>query len=222
MTRHQLREAADGEQPRRPLRDVVATELRAMILQGRLRPGERLGEDRVAELLGVSRNPVREAIRSLEAEGFLEVSARRGAFVAELSETQAADLFDVRLVLEPLGARLAARRPVPELIEQMRAIMARVEASADRTGPDELASMHTTLHALIFEMTGNAYLTGIAVPMVRRGQWLLRQAAAVRDPSAWSEHHGLIDAIESGDADLAEVVARHHVLSVRSSMRGDE
>jgi DNA-binding GntR family transcriptional regulator len=88
----------------RPLRDVVATEMRRLILDGTLQPGERLIEDRLAEQLGVSRNPVREAIRVLEAEGFLDVTARRGSFVATLSAKQAADLFEIRLALEPLAA----------------------------------------------------------------------------------------------------------------------
>ncbi len=203
---------------RLPLRDVVATELRRLILDGTLQPGERLIEDRLAELLEVSRNPVREAIRVLEAEGFLESSGRRGSFVATLSDAQAADLFEVRLVLEPLGARLAAGETAPDLVARMRAILAEVEADSKDKELDFLSGLHSELHSLIFEMTGNVYLTSIAVPMVKRGQWLLRQNAALRDPMAWSQHYDLIDAIESGDPDLAEVVGRHHVLTVRTSM----
>src|ERR1700753_1425285 len=92
-----------------PLRDVVATEIRRLILDGSLGQGERLIEDRLAEQLGVSRNPVREALRVLEAEGFVDTAARRGCFVPTLSPEQAAALFEVRLAVEPLGARLAAR-----------------------------------------------------------------------------------------------------------------
>src|SRR5258708_11666035 len=97
----------------RPLRDVVAAEMRRLILDGTLRQGERLIEDRLAEQLGVSRNPIREAIRVLEAEGFLDVTARRGSFVATLSAQQAADLFQVRLAGAPLGPPLPPRRPSP-------------------------------------------------------------------------------------------------------------
>ena len=198
-----------------PLRDLVATELRRLILDGTLRPGERLTEDRLAEQLGVSRNPIREAIRLLEGEGFLDVTARRGAFVATLSASQAADLFEVRLALEPLGARLAASSPNRSHLDRMRAILAEVESSAEGYDLDALSLLHTELHSLIFEMTGNGYLIGLAIPMVRRGQWLLRQSAPLRTPAAWSEHHWLIGAIEAGDPDLAEVAGRHHVLSVR-------
>jgi DNA-binding GntR family transcriptional regulator len=202
-----------------PLRDMVAAEMRRLILDGTLKPGERLIEDRLAEMLGVSRNPVREAIRVLDAEGFLDVTARRGSFVATLSAEQAADLFEVRLALEPHGARLAALHPSSVHIARMKEILAEAQAAPERHGLDTLSELHTELHSLIFEMTGNAYLIAIAIPMVKRGQWLLRQSAPLRTPSAWSEHHGLIAAIEAGDPDFAEAAARHHVLSVRNAMR---
>ena len=207
-----------------PLRDVVATELRRRILDGTLGQGERLIEDRLAEQLGVSRNPIREALRMLEAEGFLDVTARRGCFVATLSADQADDLFEVRLAMEPLGARLAARdagnprNASGARIARMKEILADVETNPGQN-LDTLSGLHTELHSLIFEMTGNSYLIAIAIPMVKRGQWLLRQNAPLRTPAAWSQHHELIAAIEAGDPDLAEAVARHHVLSVRSEMR---
>lgn len=206
------------------LRDAVATELRRQILDGTLKQGERLIEDRLAEKLGVSRNPIREALRVLEAEGFLDVSARRGCFVATLSASQAADLFEVRLAVEPLGARLAARditnpRNASSVrIARMQEILAEVEAGPQGMDLDVLSELHTELHSLVFEMTGNNYLIAIAIPMVKRGQWLLRQNAPLRTPSAWSQHHELVNAIETGDPDLAETVARHHVLSVRREL----
>ncbi len=181
--------------------------------------GERRQLAPAAEQLGVSRNPIREAIRVLEAEGFIDVTARRGSFVATLSADQAADLFEIRLALEPLGARLAAGHPNSAHIDRMKAILAEVQTSPDRYDLDALSGLHTELHSLIFEMTGNGYLIAIAIPMVRRGQWLLRQSAPLRTPAAWSEHHWLIDAIEAGDPDLAAAAGRHHVLSVRNAMR---
>ncbi len=205
-----------------PLRDLVATELRRLILDGTLPPGERLIEDRLAELLGVSRNPIREAIRMLEAEGFLDVTARRGSFVATLDASQAGDLFEVRLALEPLGARLAASQAGPHWdahTSRMKQILSDVQTSPNSFGLDTLAELHTELHSLIFEMTGNSYLIAMAIPMVKRGQWLLRQSAPLREPDAWSEHHWLIAAIESGNPELAEAAGRHHVLSVRGRIQ---
>jgi DNA-binding GntR family transcriptional regulator len=144
--------------------------------------------------------------------------------VATLSAEQAADLFEVRLAVEPLGARLAAREAgrSPSAcrghIARMKEILAEAQTSPEEHALDALSELHTELHSLVFEMTGNNYLIAIAIPMVKRGQWLLRQSAPLRTPSAWSQHHGLISAIEAGDADLAEAVARHHVLTVRGDL----
>jgi DNA-binding GntR family transcriptional regulator len=195
--------------------------LRRLILDGSLQPGERLVEDRLAQQLGVSRNPIREAMRVLEAEGFLDVTSRRGAFVAKLSARQAEDLFHVRLALEPLGARLAAaaEEPRPDLVVRCREILELVRESGPEQDLDTLSTLHTELHSLIFEMTGNSYLIALAIPMVKRGQWLLRQSAPLQTPSAWAQHDGLIAAIAAGDPDLAEAAARHHVLSVRNGLR---
>jgi len=201
-----------------PLREVVAAQMRRLILEGTLAPGERLIEDRLAEQLGVSRNPVREAIRILEAEGFLDVTARRGSSVAARTAKHASDLFDVRLALEPLGARLAAGSPAIAEIARMRAILADVDQNQEDHSADELSDLHSELHILVFTMCRNDYLTSIAAPMVKRGQWLLRQAAPLRDAASWQDHHAIIDAIEAGNAELAETVARQHVLQVRTQL----
>ncbi|HEY6494553.1 MAG TPA: GntR family transcriptional regulator, partial [Trebonia sp.] len=114
------------------MRDAAATEIRRLILDGTLKQGERLVEDRLAEQLGVSRNPVREALRMLEAEGFVDTAARRGCFVATLSAEQAGDLFEVRIAVEPLGARLAAREAArsPEASREYVARMKEILAEA--------------------------------------------------------------------------------------------
>lgn len=189
-----------------------------MILDGRLKPGERLVEESLAERLGVSRNPVREAIQTLQSEGFADGLPRRGAVVATLDERHAADLFEVRLALEPLGAKLAARNRNAAGIARMRQLLIQAQTSARDLDLDVLSNLHSELHSAIFEMADNAYLTAIAIPMVKRGQWLLRQSSPLRDPEAWSQHHDLIAAIEAGDTELAEVEGRHHVLSVRRQL----
>src|SRR5205823_4539741 len=94
----------------RPLRDVVCDAIREEILAGGHPPGSRLVEWRLAEDLGVSRNPVREALRVLEAEGYVTMVPRRGALVSTIGPTEAEEIFDVRLALEGLVARLAARK----------------------------------------------------------------------------------------------------------------
>jgi DNA-binding GntR family transcriptional regulator len=105
------------------------------------------------------------------------------------------------------------------LIARAWAILDLVRESGPDQDLDTLSTLHTELHSLIFELTRNSYLIALAIPMVKRGQWLLRQSAPLQNPAAWIEHHGLIAAIDAGDPDLAEAAARHHVLSVRNALR---
>ena len=92
-----------------PLRTLVCDELRRLIITGELSPGTRLVEDRLALRLAVSRNHVREALQTLATEGFVAITPRRGAVVAQITGEQAEELFDVRMALESLAARTAAR-----------------------------------------------------------------------------------------------------------------
>src|SRR4030088_3483695 len=102
-----------------PLHDRVVMELRQAILLGRLKPGERLIEGHLADELGVSRNPVREAIRALASEGLIEVTARRGAAVATMTEQEARETIELRALLEGQNARLAAGRQDTENIKRL-------------------------------------------------------------------------------------------------------
>src|SRR6195256_3047847 len=101
----------------------VIEELRQAILSGRRKPGERLVEERLADELGVSRNPVREAIRVLASEGLIEVTARRGASVVSMSEQEARETIEVRALLEGQNARLAARRHDKEVLKRLEVVL---------------------------------------------------------------------------------------------------
>ena len=103
----------------KPLRELVFESLREAIIQGKLGPGERLMEIQLAEEMGVSRTPVREAIRKLELEGLVVMIPRKGAYVAGLSLKDIADVFEIRRALEGLAAELASERATDEELEQM-------------------------------------------------------------------------------------------------------
>jgi DNA-binding GntR family transcriptional regulator len=203
-----------------PLRDVVTAELRRRILAGELAPGERLVEDRLAELLGVSRNPVREAIRVLATEGLVEVTPRRGAAVSRLSEAEAEELFDVRMALEALAARLAARKAVAAgstSTARLREVLDAARTATADVRLDEVADLNTEFHAAVAEAAGNAYLSLVLEPMLRRAQWLFQQTAQTRAPHSWSEHVSLYEAIAAGDEAEAEARAMAHVAAARRS-----
>jgi DNA-binding GntR family transcriptional regulator len=201
----------------RPLRDVVTAELRRLILAGELTPGERLVEDRLAERLGVSRNPVREAIRVLAAEGFVEVTPRRGAAVSRLPTDEAEELFDVRMALEGLTARLSARKVTPASASRLRRVLDSARVAVDEGRLDEVADLNTAFHAAVAETAGNAYLGLVVGPMLRRAQWVFQQTASHRAPHSWTEHLGLYEAIAAGDESEAEARAVAHVEAARRS-----
>lgn len=201
----------------RPLRDKVADELRRRIVDGVYAPGDRLTEDRLAGAFGVSRNPVREAIRVLEAEGWLVAQPRRGAIVAQVSTQDIEDLFDIRLALEVLAARLVAERAGSQAADELDQILARARTAAQAQQLDRLAELNTAFHATICAHSGNALLRGMTESLHTRLQWVYRQSAAERATHSWVEHDMLVAAIRAGDADGAVAAARTHVLNARAT-----
>lgn len=202
-----------------PLRSLVCEELRRLVITGELAPGTRMVEDRLAARLGVSRNPVREALQALAGEGFVEILPRRGAVVAQLTPEQAEDLFDVRTALDPLAARLAARRRDHDGVERLREVLRLARRATDAQELDLLAFYNTDFHSLVVELSGNDYLGLLVAPMARRVQWVFRTSAATRAPHSWTEHEELLRAIVAGDEEDAEAVARAHVAAARASYR---
>ena len=198
----------------RPLRDQVADELRRRIIECDYAPGHRLTEDRLASDFGVSRNPVREAIRVLEREGFLIALPRRGAVVASVSAQDVENLFDVRLSLEVRAAQLAAER----IDGAGRAALEALIAKAGRArSVADLAALNTAFHAEICRLSGNSLLASIMESLHDRLQWIYRQSVEVRAPHSWTEHQALAVAICAGDPDAAAHAARTHVLAARRS-----
>ncbi|MGI5282864.1 GntR family transcriptional regulator [Nonomuraea polychroma] len=201
----------------RTLRDEVTGELRRRILSGELAQGERLVEDRLAALLGVSRNPVRESIRVLAAEGFIDVTPRLGATVARLSADQGEELFDVRMAVEGLAARLAARNRAPQTAERLRSVLEQAKEAVEAGRLEEVADLNTAFHLAVGEATGNSYLVLMMKPMLQRAQWVFSQTASARGPHSWSEHLSLCEAIAAGDEDEAQARAVAHVAAARRS-----
>ncbi|HET6214786.1 MAG TPA: GntR family transcriptional regulator [Micromonosporaceae bacterium] len=199
----------------RPLRDKVIDELRRRIIDGVYSPGDRLTEDRLADAFGVSRNPVREAIRVLEAEGFLVGQPRRGAVVAQISVQDVHDLFDIRLALEVLAARLVAERAGDVAGAALDEILTAAKAAAAAQQLDQLADLNTRFHAEICAYSGNALLRAMMETLHTRLQWVYRQSAKVRAPHSWAEHEALVAAIRASDPEAAGAAARIHVLNAR-------
>lgn len=190
-----------------------------MIRRGELRPGERLLEDRLAEQLGVSRNPVREAIRALEHTGLVEVQHRRGAYVATLDPPRAVDLLELRSAIEAFAARLAAARRTPEQLADIRRCFEEGQAAMQANDVVQAARAHRAFHLAIESAAANSYL-GVAVePLRAQTELVFSTLVDRRGLIGWTEHVEILTAIEAGDGDRASEAARKHMSSVLDDLR---
>jgi DNA-binding GntR family transcriptional regulator len=198
-----------ARQPLAAVRQRVRDELRERILSGRLQPGDRLVERDLAEDLGVSRIPVREAIRSLESEGFVVVRSPRRVVVRELSRVDVAELFDVREALEVLAAGLAADRADRAGLRKLERLLAQAERAISDGRASKITEVNNRFHEEIIALAGNGLLATMIQPLQGRLHWLTRQNEHWSDLLA--EHRRLYDAIASGDAERARSCAGEHV-----------
>jgi DNA-binding GntR family transcriptional regulator len=198
----------------RTLRELVADAIRAKILSGDLAPGERLYEDRLAEELGVSRNPVRESIRALEATGLIEVLPRRGAYVVDVDPIDLAQLLAVRAVLEAHAAGQAAMRRTDEDLAELDRCLEQGLAASTKDDLISAAECHRDFHIAIEKASGNPYIGTTANPLRQRTELVFSMLADSRSMLSWEEHQRLRDAIAAGDASSAESHARAHMASV--------
>ena len=198
--------------------DLVYTVLRDDILNSRVRPGERLSEERIAHRLQVSRTPVREALKRLHAEGLVEITPHRGAVVRDPSGEELAELCTVRDVLEGLAARLAARsisRVELYTLEKLLADEARALAE-NRTA--DLVELNFQFHETIWVASRNRYLAHQLRQLRQFVQRLQESTLTVpgRKEEAYREHKALFEACAAGDPDEAERLAREHVRKAES------
>lgn len=208
-------------QEHRPLRDLVCDELRDRIVKGAVAPGERLVEESIAQELGVSRNPVREAIRTLEWEGFVAVLPRRGAVVASLSQSEAEEILEVRIALQAEASRLASRKRSSGQLAELFVVLERAEAllaSADRPRP-ELTALNTEFHEIVLRMADNRYLADVIRPMRRRIAWMFSRSGEQRLDASWREHRRMAEAIAAGDEPLAGRLAEAHIRNGRGEVQ---
>jgi len=201
-------------QDHRTLRELVADAIIQRIQRGELEPGARLYEDKLAAELGVSRNPVRESIRALEATGLIEVFPRRGAYVAEIDRGDLVQILELRQILEAHAAELAARRADPTVVERLdRCIDDGVKAS-QRDDLVTAASCHRDFHLAIEEASGNRYIGDTVGPLRQRTELVFSMLRDQRGMLSWEEHRRIRDAIASGDPELARQRTLEHMAGV--------
>lgn len=206
-----------------PAADGVYATLREAIVTGRLQPGERLGEEHLARSFGVSRTPVREAILRLETENLALREQRRGAVVRGIPEREVLEVYAVRAALDGLAAGLAASNAYAADHARLRWLNDRLADAAARHEFDIMAELNIQFHDALCEAAHNTTLLRF---MRQIHDWVRRFrettfAVGPRAEHALAEHRNLLDAIERGDAPLAERLAREHMsraLEVRLAM----
>jgi DNA-binding GntR family transcriptional regulator len=190
----------------------VIEELRQAILSRRLKPGERLVEERLADELGVSRNPVREAIRVLESEGLVEVTARRGASVLSMTDEEARETIEVRALLEGQNARLAARRREQDILKRIAAVLKQGNEAVAAKRYDLLSDLNQQFHQELAAAGRNRVLSDLLKRLRERTAMLFAPTDPVRQARSWDEHAGILRAIIAGDERAAATLAAEHVM----------
>jgi DNA-binding GntR family transcriptional regulator len=212
-----LRDGSNGPRP-----GGVLERLRALILTGEYGPEERLIEEQLAERLGVSRTPVRQALTMLEAEGLVEITPNRGATVCSFSIEDVWDIYDLRAVLEGHAARRAAGRIERRELERLRELAREMEGLPGQFDDHEeeiraLVALNQEFHGTIVEASRNRRLERlinrtVEIPLMFKAfYWYTLHERTISN----HYHRQILEALENGDADRAEIIMREHVYEGR-------
>jgi DNA-binding GntR family transcriptional regulator len=208
----------------RALYQEVADRLRQLVLSGELAPGAWIDERAMAARFGISRTPLREALKVLHAEGLVRLTPRRGTFVSgELTASDLDDILPVMALLEGLCARQAAEKATGNDVRRLETLHARLERQARSGGRDRAAELEYAFHEAVQELAGNVWLSRAASEL-RRSLRLLRGPQRVEGSLAASvaAHRRIMRALQRRDAEEAERIMRAHVGSRRAAEAGQD
>ncbi|MEU4145982.1 GntR family transcriptional regulator [Streptomyces parvulus] len=188
----------------------VCTAIRDDIVAGVHARGGRLTEEILARRYGVSRVPVREALRTLEAEGFVVTRRHAGACVAEPTEQEAADLLETRTLLEPLGAARAARRRTDAHLKVLRGLVRLGQERARQGGGEDLRSLGGWFHETLAQAAGSPSLTALLTQLRHKIAWMYDVDPPAGPVEYWAEHGAILDAVARGDGERARGLMALH------------
>ena len=196
-----------------PLREVVCESLREAIRRGILKPGERIMEIQLAEELGVSRTPVREAIRKLELEGYVVMMPRRGTYVANMSIRDINEIFEIRTSLESLSNGLAAEHITDEELEHLQRLLVIIGGYIKEGNMEKIVETDIEFHDLMYHAARNQRLVGIISNL--RDQLTRFRTLSMSHPgrleATLEEHKAIVEAIANGDRRSASKAAERHM-----------
>ncbi|MFF3398730.1 GntR family transcriptional regulator [Streptomyces sp. NPDC002659] len=197
----------------------VCTAIRDDIVSGVFERGSRLTEEQLARRYGVSRVPVREALRTLESEGFVTTRRHAGACVAEPTEQEAADLLEVRMLLEPLGAARAAQRRTEAHLKVLRGLVRLGQERARRGQGEDLRSLGGWFHETLAQASGSPGLIALLTQLRHKIAWMYAVEQPAVPVDSWAEHGAIVDAVARGDVERARALTAVHAERAASAHR---
>lgn len=203
------------------LRGQVFDKIRSDILNGKYKRGEELVESSIGKELGISRTPVREAIRQLELEGLVQLVPNKGAFVTGISEKDVRDIYLIRARLEGLAARMAAKNITPELLDTMEETVVLSEYHAKKEHYEQVCEMDSKFHKLLYKASGSRILEHTLTDFHQYVQ-RVRMASIMkkrRMEKSNDEHDAILTAIREHDEEKAELVATRHISNTVENLK---
>jgi len=203
------------------LSEQVFEEIQENILNGELKPGAPLPEIRLSEELGVSRSPVREALRKLELEGLVKTIPNRGTFVVGISEKDIEDIYTIRMYIEGLAAKWAAANITEELLEEMRSIAELQKFYAEKNDPFQVWQLDSRFHYILYQASGSRVLkqtlTNMHHYIQRTREFSISRLG--RAVTTVQEHLNMLNAIEKHDGELAEKLTFEHIFNAYQNIK---
>jgi DNA-binding GntR family transcriptional regulator len=193
-----------------PLSERIAETIRNNILKGVIKPGERLVEPKLSEQLGISRTPIREALRHLENEGFIEIIPRRGAIVTEITDKDVDEIFVIKIRLEALAARLAAERMAKDDIDKMKDLASKVKEGSSKV--THMVNWNSDFHDMFIKKCGNERLIKILESLQQQFKraTVFSFSETGRTQEVAKEHASIIEAFENRDREKVEKLVETH------------
>jgi DNA-binding GntR family transcriptional regulator len=197
----------------RTLRERILFTIRAAIVNGQIPPGTRIMEPELAERFGISRTPIREAIRQLESEGLISVIPRRGAIVASISPQDIANFYELKMILEGHAARLAAKNLTENDLTKMETVNRQIEAASAKKNLSRVLDLHNEFHEIFLRACGNDILHAIVQNLVKQFQrFRLIPVMPGKIKGSVRQHVEIIEAFRRKDAARAEKLVRKNAL----------
>ena len=197
----------------KPLRELVCEHIREAIINGVFAPGERLMEIQMADEMGVSRTPVREAIRKLEMEGFVVMIPRRGTYVSNMSIKDINDVYEIRISLDTLAAGLAAERISDEELEELQRLLVKVGNAMEENDMAKVVEADIEFHDVLYKASRNERLRNIINNL--REQITVIRGVSMRYPGrlkdTQEEHRRLVECIAARNVEKSQEAARIHL-----------